>query len=415
MKRIILHIDMNSYFASCEQQANPFLRGKPVGVCAYLSKNGCIIASSIEAKKFGVKTGCRVFEAKQLCPEIILIENEPAKYRSITQKIFSILSDYTDAIEPYSIDEAFLDLTGFAHNFKEAKTIAAQINQRIKKEAGEWLKASIGISETRFLAKFASDIAEKDSILVIEKEKAYKFFDREVTDAWGINTRLQIRLNALGIFTLNDLRRYPVANLLLVFGKVGYYLWANVNGIELEGVKNEQRLRPKSVGHSYCLSRRTKDKNYLLAILLKLCEKTGRRLRKLECEAQTICFGFSYLHGGGFYKVKKLKNPVFETKNIFFEAKKLFLENEWQEQISFLAISLSNLIPLQNQASLFQDNLALKKLSLSMDQINDKYGEHTVFLGTMYGTEKYARDRIGFRKTIEVERGIKEGIEYLGE
>ena len=406
---------MNSYFASCEQQANPFLRGRPVGVCAYLSKNGCIIASSIEAKKFGVKTGCRVFEAKELCPQIILIENEPAKYRSITQKIFSILFDYTDSIEPYSIDEAFLDLTGFAHNFKETKIIADQINQRIKKEVGEWLKASIGISETRFLAKFASDIAEKDSILIIEKEKAYKFFDREVTEAWGINTRLQIRLNALGIFTLNDLRRYPVSNLLQAFGKVGYYLWANVNGIELEGVKNEQELKPKSVGHSYCLPRRTKDKNYLLAILLKLCEKTGRRLRKLECEARTICFGFSYLHGGGFYKVKKLKNPVFETKNIFLAAKKLFLENQLQDEVSFLAISLSSLIPLQNQASLFQDNLALKKLSTSMDEINDKYGEHTIFLGNMFGTEKFARDRIGFRKSIELKNNFKEGVECFKE
>jgi DNA polymerase-4 len=155
---------MNSYFASCEQQANPFLRGKPVGVCSYLSKNGCIIASSMEAKKFGVKTGCRVLDAKILCPEIVLLENEPAKYRSITEKIFPILSEYTDTLEPYSIDEAFLDLTGWVADLAEAKKKGEEIQRRIKKEVGEWLKSSVGISHTRWLAKFASDIADKDSV-----------------------------------------------------------------------------------------------------------------------------------------------------------------------------------------------------------------------------------------------------------
>ena len=113
--KIILHIDMNSYFASVEQQANPFLRGRSVGVCSYLSERGCIIASSVEAKAKGIKTGCRVFEARQLDPEVILLENEPAKYRSTTEKIFKTLRSYTDKVEPYSIDEAFMDLTGYAN------------------------------------------------------------------------------------------------------------------------------------------------------------------------------------------------------------------------------------------------------------------------------------------------------------
>ncbi|MFH1822438.1 MAG: DNA polymerase IV, partial [Patescibacteria group bacterium] len=110
-KKIILHIDMNSYFASVEQQANPFLRGKPVGVCAYLSPGGCIIASSMEAKAKGIKTGMRVSQALEIDKKVVLLENEPAKYRSTTEKIFKILKSYTDRVEPYSIDEAFLDLT----------------------------------------------------------------------------------------------------------------------------------------------------------------------------------------------------------------------------------------------------------------------------------------------------------------
>jgi nucleotidyltransferase/DNA polymerase involved in DNA repair len=248
-EKIIMHIDMNSYFASVEQQANPFLRGRPVGVCAYLSPGGCIIASSMEAKAKGVKTGFRVRDAKQLCPDIFLVENEPAKYRSTTEKIFNILDDYSDKIEHYSIDEAFLDLTGWAderilrirhpelwdspeslvvsresnaqkachsreggnpgemdknkkhidglnikgHSFKDvfitahswipdqagddnnnnnddfywAKVISLIVRDRVKKEVGEWMNCSIGVSYTKFLAKFASDIAPKKGILII--------------------------------------------------------------------------------------------------------------------------------------------------------------------------------------------------------------------------------------------------------
>ena len=167
--RIILHIDMNSYFASVEQQANPFLRGRSVGVCAYLSDNGAIIASSREAKEKGIKTGCKVGQAKALDPNVILLENEPAKYRSTTEKIFRVLREYTDTLEPYSIDEAFLDLTGWVENLEEARVLALKIQSRIKKEVGEWMHSSVGISTTRFLAKFAGDIAPKKSILVIDK------------------------------------------------------------------------------------------------------------------------------------------------------------------------------------------------------------------------------------------------------
>ena len=400
--KIILHIDMNSYFASCEQQANPFLRGKPVGVCSYLSKNGCIIASSIEAKKKGVKTGCRVLEAKILCPEIILLENEPAKYRSITEKIFSILSEYTDTLEPYSIDEAFLDLTGWVKDLAEAKNKGEEIRQRIKQEVGEWLKSSVGISHTRWLAKFASDIAPKDSVLVIKKNEIDKFLKRPLTDAWGINVRLEARLNALGIFDLLDLKNYPVTNLMQVLGKMGYYLWANVNGLEGEKVKRGEEIRPKSMGHTYCLYKKSRDINYLSSILLKLCEKTGRRLRLMRLEAYQIGFGLAYEKGGGFGGQRQIKSGLFTTASIFSAAFNMMKKAELADKVSFLAVSVSNLRLLSKQMSLFADNLKEKEINLAMDEINDKYGEYLVFWGRMWGTDKAARDRVGFRKTVDI-------------
>src|SRR3989338_1750734 len=356
--RIILHIDMNSYFASVEQQANPFLRGKPVAVCAYLSPKGCIIASSMEAKKLGIKTGMRVCDAQRIDPKVVVIENEPAKYRSVTEKIFSILADYTDTIEPYSIDEAFLDLTGWVRSksnvwaihessLQSAYIIALEIKGRIMQEVGEWLKCSIGISQTRYLAKLASDIAEKNSILVIEKDGLDKIYSKlRLTQAWGIKHKMAWRLFQLGIFTLRDLKNYPVTNLMQVFGAVGYYLWANVNGIEVEGVRPQAKIQPKSFGHSYALANKTTNVRYLRAILMKLCEKTGKRLRSAKMEAQNITALMTYVNIGERRRILKTPVALYDTMAIFQAADKILLSRPPEDKARMLAVRVTRLAPL---------------------------------------------------------------------
>src|SRR3989338_9170906 len=301
MPRIILHLDMNSYFASVEQQANSFLRGRPVGVCAYLSRHGCIIASSKEAKAVGIKTGCRVAEALNLCPKAVLLQNDPPKYRSLTKRIFKILAEYTENLEPYSIDEAFLDLTNIpialrrgnsepglkiVRDLKDAYQIGQEINQRIKNEIGEWLTSSIGVAETKFWAKLLSDTGPKDGVSYIEPVQ-YKHYLESIrlTDIWGINYRLEKRFNRQGIYTPLDLVNSSGSKIIQHFGKYGYFLWLNLQGINVGPIKKEEDLAPKSIGHSYVLPNKTKDKDYLVGILMKLCEKTGRRLREQGLEA----------------------------------------------------------------------------------------------------------------------------------
>ncbi len=390
---------MNSYFASVEQQANPFLRGRAVGVCSYLSPGGCIIASSVEAKARGIRTGCRVNEAKKLDPRVILVENEPAKYRSTTEKIFDILGSYSGTVEPYSIDEAFLDLSGWVKDFNQAVRLAEKIQARIKAEAGEWLSCSIGISWTKFLAKFAGDVAPKKSILVIEDQNklAGLLRDRPLCDAWGINTRLEARLNLLGIKNLLDLRNYSQDKIRRSLGRYGYYLWANVNGLEISRV-NQGAPAPKSIGHSYCLPKRTTDKKYLGGVLYKLCEKTGRRLRDSEMEAESLQVGWSYLREGGYFKSFKTKERMFRTEEIFKHANQILEKAELILPVRMLAVSVGSLSSVTGQMSLFEDNLAKKDLSRALDKINDKYGEYTVVRGRMFGMESLAKDRIGFRK-----------------
>jgi len=425
MERIILHIDMNSYFASVEQQANPFLRGKSVGVCAYLSPGGCIIASSADTKARGIKTGCRVSEALKLDPDVVLVENEPAKYRSTTEKIFKLLAEYSDKLEPYSIDEAFLDLSGWVKNYREAKNLALEIKARIKAEIGEWLKCSIGVSFTKFLAKFAGDIAEKDGMLVIERGNLETIFKgRDLKDAWGINYRMEARLKAIGINNLFELKNYDPVDIKRQLGSYGYYLWANVNGREISSVAREEAL-PKSIGHSYCLPKKTKDKKYLLKIMYKLCEKTGRRLRSLGLEARKINFYAGYARwpgnkpdeagdskiaspggwanrptAGGLNKLFTPGDQRFTTEEIFNPIHDFIIKTEMLLPVSLLAVSVMRLAPISGQANLFRDNLKPRSISLAMDKLNDKYGEYTVVRGLMFGADNLARDRIGFRKTV---------------
>lgn len=416
LPRVILHLDMNSYFASVEQQANPFLRGKPVGVVATLTPNGCIIASSTEAKAKGIKTGCRVREARAIDPRIILIENDAAKYRTVTSGIMRILRSYTEDIELYSIDEAFLDLTGFVRTFDDAARLSEEIRRRITAEVGEWLKCSIGLAPTRWLAKFGSDIAPKGTTLVLRHDNLQEHLDpRILTDAWGIAHALQRRLNLLNICSLGDLRRYPVENLMTVFGILGYELWANVNGLEFARIQ-EQRL-PKSIGHSHVFARKAADMTYAKAILAKLCEKAGRRLRALDLEAHGLWIGYGLSsgyqpataphindqRGGG---AKSLASPIVDTRDIFALAWEMLTSSLPRGRVpNYLAMTLFRVRPHVDQLELWprgkQDSPALAE---ALDHINDTYGDFTVTRGSFWGlNDRDVPDRIGFRKTVGVD------------
>ena len=399
MHRFILHIDMNSYFASVEQQANPFLRGKSVGVCAYLSPRGTIIASSVEAKAKGIRTAFRVTDAKLLDPDIVLVENEPAKYRTVTTKIFSILKEYTDNFEPYSIDEAFIDVTNAVNTYEAAVVLGEEIRQRIFSEVGEWLKCSIGISWTKFLAKFAGDTASKGGTKVITFENLAESLNCPVTEAWGIAKGMERRLRLLGILTLNELRLADPIRLKKSLGMYGYYCWANVNGQEISFV-TKGAAPPKSIGHSYCLPKQTTDHEYLDKILYKLCEKTGRRLREKDLQACRLSLYLSLRSGESLQESETILDPLFTTEEIFTLAMKHFQKMELSASIRMMAVSVSRLSPVSGQLSLFAKNTRGRSVTEALDIINDKYGEYTVIKGAMLGTEELAYDRIGFRKTI---------------
>ncbi len=203
----VLFIDMNSFFASCEQQTNYWLRGRPIAVCVYTGKYGCVIAPSIEAKKRGIKLGLRLNEAMKICPDLVPLETNPDKYRTYHLRIMNILKRYSDDVIPRSIDEAVVDLSSYKNIYPDMVEVAKKIKYDILNEVGDYLKCSIGIAPNAFLAKLASDIEKPDGLTVINPENIDAVLKKlELTDFPGISTGMKNRLNNAGIYTPLELR-----------------------------------------------------------------------------------------------------------------------------------------------------------------------------------------------------------------
>ncbi len=398
MQPIVLHIDMNSYFASCEQQDNPAWRGKPLGVCEHLG--GIIIAPSVEAKRWGVKTGTPVWEAKKLCPQIVLTKTNPDRYRTYTAKFISLLEEYTDAVDRYSIDEAFLDLTKvcnvkvkalttegamewrLADPFAEAEIVAKEIKQRITREVGDYLRCSVGIAEDKLVAKIASDMKKPDGLVVVRPEnREWLYQNITLTDIPGIGNRQARRLGLYGIRTLQDLRRCPVSHLRQWFGPVmGQHMWSmgQLRGSWQEGFATPTPLR--SVGHMYTVAQEFR-KQPLVAerVLSRLSEMVARRLRGLGQGASAVGAWITdkdYQFAGG---KAAFDAPVDAGNEIFRAARAaIFRETagQWPNQIYRIGVTAFGLVPVSTatQLSLFAAVDKKRSLGTALDKINAKYG-----------------------------------------
>ncbi|MBX4205439.1 MAG: DNA polymerase IV [Candidatus Doudnabacteria bacterium] len=429
----IMLVDMNSFFASVEQQANPKYRGKPLGVCASLHPTSCIIAASKEAKALGIRTGTLIYKARKICPDIILAESEPEKYREVNRRINRIFADYTDRVESYSIDESFLDLEDAACN---PLAIGAEIKQRIRDEVGEWLTCSVGIGSNKFMAKLAADMKKPDGLSVVWRSGLDEIYrNLEFTDLWGVARGWQKRLMSLGMTGPRDVLSYPVANLLAVFGKPGFYIWQRINGLEQDLIpisnvdylnpkqylklENDQNSledsnfddlnlfrasdlgfrnsdAPKSFGHSWVLNFRTTDKDRLKAVVMRLAEKAARRMREQGFKASGMYFGITDVAGGCVHKSKKLKRTINTGQELYDEALNLWANWEFRHDIMHIAVGFTNLLSDCLQLDLFGGHNS--DLIKTLDNINDRYGEFTVRSGLLTETSGYAPDAIAFGK-----------------
>lgn len=395
----IMHIDLNSCFATIEQQAHPHLRGKPLVIAAYPTPGGCILAPSIEAKKTGIKTGMKVREAQIICPNIIVRSPDPVLVRDVHKQFMKICGDYSPDITPKSIDEVVINFFQTPALKKGLKNIGIEIKKRFRTEIGEWISCNVGISTNRFLAKLAASLHKPDGLDIIDYQNLKNVYSiLKLTDLNGINVRFEARLNQVGIY--NPLEFLKADDIFLrkqVFkGITGYYWFLRLRGWEVDDFENKR----KSFGQDYALIKKTSDIEEIKKIIIKLCEKMGRRLRSANSCAFGIHLGLVYNDWTFWHKGHKFMEPSYTTQELFSKIMILFFQQPNKKIVSKIAISCFELKSLFDiTPSLFETNIEKKrKISLALDKVNDRYGEYVIFPALMMDMKNTILDRIAFGK-----------------
>ncbi|MGA1846546.1 DNA polymerase IV [Deferribacter abyssi] len=369
---MILCIDMDAFFASVEQASNPKLKGKPIAIIG--SKERTVVTTaSYEARKYGVKTGMTKYKAKKMCPHITFIVGNNPKYIYISKQIHAFLLTITHNVEMYSIDEAFLNASQINMPFKD---IAFFIKSHIRKNFG--ITCSIGIGKNKLIAKMASSVNKPDGYLYISPEKTINFIDQfQLHDIWGIGRKLSKKFANMGIFTTKDLRKFGLTNLIKIFGKNGYKLFAMAHGDYISDINFEEEPI-KSIGHSMTLPHDVYSEKEAIPYLLQLCEMVSTRARKNQVSGKTISIYLKDTHMNTFNKRHTLSFFTCATHHIFEIAKLLLREYDLSIGIRLIGISISNLVHNSVHLTTIMESNKKEKIYNAIDKINSKYGDFSI-------------------------------------
>lgn len=391
MPKIIIHIDFNSYFASVEQQANPFLRGKPIAVGGKQGRleRTVVTTASREAKALGIKTAMSSLQAKRIMPDLIMIQGDPHKYSEITHRFLNILKKHCDSVEQFSTDEAFGDITISAEDYFGAVFVAQMIRREIKEQCGEFCKASIGIGPNKIIAKLASESVKPNGLTVIRPDDVQDFvLSCNLEDVCGIGPRIERRLNEMGISSLQDLLDTPLKHLTNEFKSYGNFLYAIARGLGDDFVNGES-VDPKSIGHSYTHAYDLYDESEIQKNLLALCDKVAYRMRRDGFIATHLSVYARYSGFGGVGTQKRFKEPM-EDGLMLHRAAWSLLDNIRDQNlgIRLLGISASGLIKTKMPESLMQKDQKTHKVLIALDKIQARFGskswQRAATLGTVF-------------------------------
>ncbi len=337
--RKIIHVDMDAFYASVEQLDNPELRGKAIAVGGG-SKRGVVSAASYEARKFGVKSAMSGALAQKLCPHLIFVKSNFDRYREVSQQIRKIFFEYTDLVEPLSLDEAYLDVTENKMGNPSATLIAKEIREKIKEKTG--LNASAGISINKFVAKIASDYNKPNGQKTVYPKEIASFLEAlEIRKFHGVGKVTAEKMYGLGIFTGKDLKEKSLEFLAENFGKSGPYYYNAVRGIHLSEVK-PNRIR-KSLGAERTFSENISSEVYMLERLEHIAEEIERRLKKSKVAGKTVTLKIKYSDFSLQTRSKTLSYFIASKELILETAKELLYQEKMKDSVRLLGISLSNL------------------------------------------------------------------------
>lgn len=411
MDRLILHIDLNSCFASCEQQDNPAWRHRPLGVVQDSGQRSIIIAASIEAKALGIGTGTPVWEAKQLCPMIQLVPARFERYVYYSRLFRCLCADYSDKVETFSIDELFLDISQTAHLFGAknlnatekqkdgALTIAWLLKRRLTEEVGDYLRCSVGIAPNKMLAKLASGSQKPDGLVFVGNKDKIPFLDSHpLWHICGIGNRIVKRLNRLGVFTVAQMRQIPQENLVREFGILGnvYARWAL--GEDDDPVLPFGKVAlEKSYGHQVTLPKAVSP-DQALSVLLWLCWQVTFRMRRHQMSAKTVSV---FVRGEESYDyAQKTVLPCSTPIDLYQAAAFIFQSKlQWNKAVRFLGVSASNLQPaLDTSLPLLEKEQKWHKISMVWDAMSLKYDPFLIYPARLLGKNLHKSEYNGFSK-----------------
>lgn len=419
-----LFVDLNSYFASCEQQDRPELRNKPVAVVPMMADTTCCIAASYEAKAYGVKTGTIVADAKRLCPDLILVEGRHEFYTKIHHKVVEAVESCVPVTAVCSIDEMACRLIGRERPLLTAMELARKVKRTVREQAGEMLRSSVGLAPNRFLAKIASDMEKPDGLVALPVDVLPAALPLlALRDLPGIGARTEKRLNAKGIHTMQQLLALNCEQMGLLWGSVwGERLWHWLRGQDFDLADNEHA---KSIGHQHVLApeMRTREKSW--AVALKLLHKAALRLREANLWAASIglAVGFAVPRAQqeipnsvssygvprrGWHSEIKL-TECQDNQTLIYALRKLWQQQPGGEMYAhpyFVGVHLGGLVPDKlHSLSLFDSmdgSEKRAKLYEAMDALNRKYGMQTLAPATMMTAYKAAPTRIAFHSVPDL-------------
>ena len=337
--RKIIHVDMDAYYASVAELDNPELRGKAIAVGGNEIR-GVVSAASYEARKFGVKSAMSSFLAKQKCPHLIFVKTDFERYKEISTKIREIFYEYTDLVEPLSLDEAYLDVTENKKGNPSANAIAREIRERIFKKTG--LRASAGISINKFIAKVASDINKPNGQKTIHPEEVIAFLEElPVNKFYGVGKVTAAKMYNLGIFVGNDLKKKTIEELVSLFGKSGTHYYNIVRGIHNSAVK-PNRIR-KSIAAERTFNENISSEIFMLEKLEKIADELENRIKKSKTKGKTITLKIKYSDFTQHTR-SKTKAAFMQHKSEFFPVvKELLYQEKLKNSVRLLGISFGNL------------------------------------------------------------------------
>ena len=383
--KTIIHLDMDAFYPAVEILDNPELKGKPV-IVGGSTKRGVVSSASYEARKYGVHSAQPIAQAVKLCPQGIFLPVRMSRYKEISDKIFEIFHRFTPLVEPLSIDEAFLDITGTDRLLGDPVSVAKKIKKTIFKETG--LTVSAGVAPSKFIAKIASDMDKPDGLTIVPESDIQAFLDPlPLSKMWGAGKVTQEKLARYNIKTFRDLRKFPLETLERIFGKNGLRMHFLAMGIDDRSVKVDHET--KSVGHEETFLEDITDINSCERHLLGLTMKTAERMRHNHFKGKTLTLKVKYNDFTQVTRSLTLDDYTDDGMQMYITVRNLLEKTETgRRPVRLLGISISGLIVdgSSNQLSLFSGNEKKEKsekLNKAVDSLHDKFGKKSILPGRL--------------------------------